>query len=64
MLQQNFSSQSADEWSLQFAITKTIALTQPATRIKQSSTWSIPDGIDLDDLLLLKPKKIHILLST
>jgi len=53
----------ADEWSLQFAITKTIALTQPATRI-ESSTWSIPDGIDLADPLFFKPQKIDILLST
>jgi len=54
---------SADEWSLQCAITKTIALTQPATRI-ESSTWSIPDGIDLADPLFFKPQKIYILLCT
>jgi len=54
---------SADERSLQFAITKTIALTQPATRI-ESSTWSIPAGIDLADPLFFKTQKIVILLST
>jgi len=51
---------SADEWSLKFAISKTIALTQLATRI-ESSTWSNPDGIDLADPLFFKPQKIDIL---
>jgi len=68
MLQQNSVSTtirshlSAYEWSLQFAITKNIALTQPATRI-ESSTWSVPDKIDLADPLFFKPQKIDILLS-